>query len=177
MKKIEEDSAATGGALNAVGPQGGIMLQVTNDPNNRELLPWSYQMRAIQAKIIDLQQSLTAGQQRYEYYVRIVDLNTKLLDKVEQSLLKSYTIQELVGFLRQELEQYKDAGVADHLRSCIRKTQNRILINTRAGEKPIIYPVAKGTIHSGIVAFVVALMMTSFIAVALEYQNGRGKPT
>ncbi len=175
MKKIEDDSAAAGGSLNAVGPQSGIVLQVTNDPNNRELLPWSYQMRSIQAKIIDLQQGLAAGQQRYEYYVRIADLNTRLLDKVEQSLLKSYTIQEFVGFLRQELDQYKDGGVTDYLRSCIRKTQNRILINTRAGEKPIIYPVGKGTINSGVVAFIVSLMMTSFVAVALEYQNGRGK--
>jgi hypothetical protein len=177
MKKVEDDATAAGSSLNAVGPQGGIILQVTNDPNNRELLPWSYQVRAVQARIIDLQQSLAAGQQRYDYYLRIMDLNSKLLDKVEQSLLKYYTIREFVGFLQQELDQYKDTGVADYMRSYIRKTQNRILINTRAGEKPIVYPVEKDAVRGGALAFIVLLMATSFIAVALEYQNGRGKQT
>ncbi len=177
MKKVEDGTVGGMNGLNAVGPQGGIILQVANDPNNRELLPWTYQVRAVQAKVIDLQQELRAGQERYDYYLKILDLNNKLLSQVEQSLLKYYTVQEFVAFLQQELSQYKDSGVADYVRSYIRKTQNRILINTRAGEKPTVYPVDRNTVRSGVVALVVLLMLTGFIAVGLEYQNGRGKQT
>ena len=175
MKGLDDGSLAGASSSGSAGSQGGIVLQVTNDPNNRELLPWPYQVRAVQAKIIDLEQGLKVGQERYNYYLKILDLNNRLLSTIEQSLLKYYTVQEFVGFLDEELRQYKDKddAIADYLRSYIRKTQNRTLINTRAGEKPFVYPVGKDAVRNGVLAFIVLLMVTAFVAVALEYQNER----
>jgi hypothetical protein len=173
MKTLDDGAASPA----TMASQGGLVLQVTNDPNNLEILPWSYQVRAVHAKIIDLEQGLKADQEKYDYHLKILDLNGKLLANVEQNLLKYYTVQEFVKSLQEELGQQKDTNVADYLRSYIRKTQNRMAINTRAGEKPIVYPESKGAVRTGALAFIMLLMVTTFIAVALEYQNGRGKPS
>jgi hypothetical protein len=170
MRKVDDGSSSAASSMNAAAP-GGVILQVASDPNNRLLLPWSYQVRAVQAEIIDLQQSLKTGEERHGYYLKILELNGRLLDAVEQDLLKYYTVEEFVTSLEEELGRCKDDAVADCLRSFIRKAQNRILVNTRAGEKPIVYPVDKGAVRSGVLAFIVLLMGTAFVAVGLEYRR------
>ena len=85
--------------------------------------------------------------------------------------MKYCTAQEFVASLEEELGNCKDEAVADYLRSCIRKAQSRILVNTRAGEKPLVYPIGKGTVRISSLTFVVLLMVTAFVAVGLEYRR------
>ncbi len=177
MKKVEEDASAVTSSLSATGPQGGVILQVANDPNNRDLLPWPYQVRSVQAKIIDLEQGLKSDKEKYNYLLKLLALNGRLLKAVEQNLLKYYTAPEFVDYLEEEFRQCKEEPVRDYLQSYIRKTQNRVLINTRAGERPIVYPVSKEALRNGVLAFLVLLMATGFVAVALEHQNGQGRQT
>lgn len=153
--------------------QDRVVLQFTDVNESREFLPLSYQVRAVQAKIIDLQETITGNQRQYDYCIRILEVANKLLEQVERSILTQYTVQQFLAFMGEELDACKDETVADYLRSNIRKAQGRVFINTRAGESPVIYPVPKHVIGRGVLVLVVSALVMAFVAVLLEYQQGR----
>lgn len=166
LKKLDEDSSGT----------EGVILQFTDVQNSQEFLPLSYQVRAVQSKIIDLEETLTSDKERYDYYLHVLDLNNRLLARTEENLLTYYTVQQFLDFLGQELLACKDGAVSDYLKSYIRDTQNLILINTRAGENPVVYPVPKYIVKSGALTWMVCLMVAALAAVLLEYRQERHKP-
>lgn len=151
----------------------GLTLQFTDVEKSRDFLPLSYQIRAVQSRIIDLQETLTNDAEKYKYYLEVLSLNNKLLDKVEQSLLADYTVPQFLGFLGEQLLACQNNAVADYLKSYIRKTENLAQVNTRAGEKPIVSPVAKYVVQNSVLTFVVSLMAMAFVAVLLEYRDAR----
>ena len=155
------------------GAEGNVVLQFTDVREAREFLPLPYQVRAVQSKIIDLEEELSSDQEKYSYYLKILDLNDKLLGMIEDSILTYYTVEQFLEFLGGQLLDCEDEGLADYLKSYIRKTQNLILVNTRAGEKPVVYPVPKRIMGRSALAFVVLLMVTAFVAVVLEYGRER----
>jgi hypothetical protein len=159
----------------ATVPQDGLTLQVNADPNNRDLLPWSYQMRSARAKIIDLEQSLKTNEAKYEYYLKVIELDNQLARIIDEKLPTFYTLQQYIDLLKGRLDQSKDRAVVDCLRSYASRAQNMSLRNARVGEKPVVYAVAGYTTQSVAVAFIVLWMVTSFIAVALESRNGWSK--
>jgi len=57
------------------------------------------------------------------------------------------------------------------LKSYVRKTENLILVNTRAGEKPVVYPVRKGIVKNSGLVFAVSLMMALLVAVLSEHRR------
>ena len=65
------------------------------------------------------------------------------------------------------------AAVADYLKSYVRKTENLAQVNTRAGEKPMVYPVAKYVVQNSVLTLIVSLMVMAFVAVLLEYRGTR----
>jgi hypothetical protein len=132
-------------------------------------LPLSYQIRAVQSKIIDVQETLANDTEKYNFYLQVLDLDNRLLAKIEESLLTYYTAQQYLGFLGEQLRAYKDQSVADHLKSYIRKTENLVQVNTRAGEKPVVFPVPKGVVKNAVLAFLLFLMLAMFAAVLLEH--------
>jgi hypothetical protein len=136
-------------------------------------LPLSYQIRAVQSKIIDVQETLANDTEKYNFYLQVLDLDNRLLAKMEESLLTSYTAQQYLGFLGEQLRASKDQSVADHLKSYIRKTENLVQVNTRAGEKPVVFPVPKGVLKNGVLAFLLFLMIAMFTAVLLEHRRQR----
>jgi len=155
--------------------QDRVVLQFNDIKGSSEFLPLSYQVRAVQAKIIDLQETVNVNKERYSFYIGILQLNDKLLNEVEQNILTHYTVQQFLGFLGQQLLANKEEMLADYLKSYIRKTENLLLAGTRAGENPVIYPVPKYVVRGGILALVLSLMLTTFAAVALESRHeGRG---
>ena len=160
-------------------PEDNLVLQFTDVNETREFLPLPYQKRAVQAKIIDLQETLASDEEMCGYYLKVLDLNARLLSEIEQSLLTDYTIQQFLDSLTAQLATCEETELADYLRSFIHKTQNLTLINTRAGEKPVVYPVSKRLLSRSVLAFLVLLMITAFAAVALEYgheRHGCGRP-
>ncbi len=136
-------------------------------------LPLSYQIRAVESKIIDVQETLTNDTEKYNFYLQVLDLDNRLLAKIEESLLTYYTAQQYLGFLGEQLLACKDQSVADHLKSYIRKTENLVQVNTRAGEKPVVYPVPKGVVKNAALAFALFLMIAMFAAVLLEHWRER----
>ncbi len=155
------------------GSARDVVLQFTDIQSSREFLPLSYQVRAVQSRIIDLQETLTSDAEKYDHYLQVLDLNDKLLDTLDASLLTDYTAGQFLQFLGEQLPACQDKAVSDYLKSYIRKTENLIQVNTRAGEKPVVYPVARHIARNGVLTLVLFLMVAAFSAVLLEYRQGR----
>lgn len=166
LEKLKGIEAATPEAA-----QGSLVLQFNDVPNSREFLPLSYQIRAIQSRIISLQETLSGDAEKYRVHLLILDLSDRLLRKIEESLMTDFTVQQFVAFLGEQLPDCKDQALSDYLKSYIRKTENLILVNTRAGERPVVYPVPRNIAANSVLAFVGFLMAALFTAVVFEYRR------
>ena len=141
--------------------------------NFYEFLPLSYQVRAAESKIVDLQETLSSSAQKHDFDLQAIDLDSRLLAKIEESLLTYYTAQQYLGFLSEQLRACQDPLLGDHLRSYIRKTENLVLVSTRAGEKAVVHPVSKDILTNSILAFFLFLMVAGFVAVLLEHRQAQ----
>jgi hypothetical protein len=80
--------------VRAAMPKTGDLQELLG--NNAEkysfygFLPLSYQIRAVQSKIIDVQETLANDTEKYNFYLQVLDLDNRLLAKIEESLL-TYT--------------------------------------------------------------------------------------
>jgi hypothetical protein len=155
------------------GVEGGVVLQFTDVEESQEFLPLSYQMHAVQSKIIDLQETLRSDAEKYNYYLQVLDLNNQLLAKVESSLLMDFTVPQFLAFVTEQLPACKNEAVADYLKSYLRKTENLVLVHTRAGERPVVYPAATHLVRSSVLTFVLGLMVAAFVAVLRECRSER----
>jgi hypothetical protein len=165
LKGVEEGAAQRG--------QDNIVLQFNDMKSSSEFLPLSYQILAVQSRIIDLQESVAGNVEKYAYYLKVLDVNGRLLNQIEGNLLAYYTVGQFLESLREQLKTSQDAAVTDHLQSYIRKTENLVQMSTRAGEKPAVYLVSKKIARNSILTFVVSLMIALFTAVLLEYRRLR----
>jgi hypothetical protein len=146
-----------------------LVLQFTEITESREFLPLPYQKRAVQSKIVDMEETLRSNEDMYGYYLELLELNSHLLNEIEKNLLTYYTVPQYLDFLQTQLAGCTQTELADHLRSLIHKTQNLTLVHTRAGEKPVVYPVAKRVVRRSALVLIVLLMVTAFVSTALEY--------
>jgi hypothetical protein len=177
LKALEGRSDEPNGPGPAETSQDKLTLQLSDVDRSREFLPMPYQIRAVQSKIIDLQETINSNESRYAYCIGVLGITRRLLDQVEQSILKQSTAQQFLAFVAEQLQACKDTAQADYLKAYIRKTENLILASTRAGESPAIYPVPKHLVARSALAFVAFLMVMVFAAVVAEAQhsqNGRG---
>jgi len=164
-----EKLAAVGAAEEA--SQSGIVLQFNDIEKSREFLPLSYQVRAVQSGIFGMQETLAADAKKYEFYLQALDLNGRLLSRIEESILTDYTAGQFICSLHEQLQSCEEGALSDYLKSYIRKTENLVLVNTRAGEKPVVYPMRKGVVKNTGLAFVVSLMAAVFGAFLSEYRR------
>lgn len=172
--KLEKLNTVDGAVPEAT--QSGIVLQFDDVQKSREFLPLSYQVRAVQSTIIDMQETLAANAKKYEFYLQVLDLNGRLLSRIEESILTDYTAEQFIGSLHERLQPCEEGALADYLKSYIRKTENLILVNTRAGEKPVVYPVRKGIVKNSGLVFAVSLMMAVLVAVLSEHRRRLSVP-
>ena len=146
-------------------------LSDTEKYNPYDFLPLSYQVRAAQSKIVDLQETLSSNKEKHDFYLQALDLDNRLLLKIEESLLTYYTAQQYLQYLGEQLSACQAPSLCDHLRSCIRNAEDLALLNTRAGEKPIVYPVSRGAVTYGALTFLLGLMLMAFVAVVREHRQ------
>ncbi|MGE5295912.1 MAG: hypothetical protein ACM3VT_13890 [Solirubrobacterales bacterium] len=157
--------------------QDSIVLQFNDVKNSSEFLPLSSQVLAVQSRIIDLQESMARDTEKYGFYLKVLELNDRLLGQIEKNLLTDYTVRQFLESLGEQLQaNQSETAVADYLKSYIRKTENLIQANTRAGEKPVVYPMPKGIVRNSALAFVMFLMIALFTAVLSEYRRQRRDP-
>jgi hypothetical protein len=100
-----------------------------------------------------------------------------VLAKIEKSLLTYYTAQQYLGFVGEQLLACKDPALGDHLRSYIRKAENLVLVNTRAGKRPVVYALSKNVLGNRVLTFLLFLMITMFAAVLREHRHERRRAT
>ena len=131
--------------------------------------------RSVQSKIIDVQETLNSDKEKYSYYLGVLELNDTIFEEIEGSLLAYYTVEQFFAFLGGKLLECEEDSVADYMKSYIRKTQNLVRVNTRAGERSVVYPLPKRMGSRTVLTLVVFIMITAFVAVVLEYRSERGR--
>ena len=156
---------------------GGIILQIDNISQNSEYLPLAYQIQAIDANIITIEENINANQKKYNYYKNLISLNDKLFEEIKTKTSSYYTIQEFHSFLTNMMGDYTEKELADYLNAYTKRIENMISINTPVIEKPSVYPVAKSAVKKSAVSFAALLMIASFIAFLLEAVQQRQAPT
>lgn len=170
-------------------PPSNIVLQFNMEPSkvkgpnelqnsqnvgdNSAYLPLPYQVQAEETQIINLEEQIRANKEMYGYYADLLNLNEKLFDYVKKAIPSYYTLEQFRLFLSNTLEEYKDhQEISDYLKAYIKKIENKIAGATPLVEKPRVYLVARGTVRKTAIVFMIALMISIFVAFLRE---GRGR--
>jgi hypothetical protein len=147
---------------------GGIILQIDNISQNSDYLPLAYQIQAIDANIITIEETINANQKKYNYYNNLLSLNEKLFDEVKNKTSSYYTIQEFHTFLANMMDDYAEKELTEYSNAYTKRIENMISINTPVTDKSSVYPIQKDTVKKSMVSFAVLLIITSFMAFLLE---------
>jgi len=145
-----------------------IVLQFNNVGANSAYLPLPYQIQAIESQIINLEESIRANQEKYDYYKSLLSLNQSLFDEVRNKTSSYYTIQQFRLFLLGSVKEVEKEELKDYLSSYTKRIENRIATSTPVIENPSIYAVSKGTINKTVKVFGVLLMITMLVSFLLE---------
>lgn len=146
----------------------GIILQIDEIKQNSEYLPLAYQIQATDVNIINIEETIKANQEKYNYYNNLISLNEKLFNEVKNKISSYYTIQEFHSFLANMIGDYTEKELADYLNAYTKRIENTISINIPVIEKPSVYLIPKGAVKKSAVLFVALLIITSFVVLLLE---------
>ena len=155
---------------------GGIILQIDEMNKNIEYLPLAYQIQAADANIINIEETIKANQEKYNYYENLISLNEKLLDEVKNRISSYYTIQEFHSFLVNMMGDYTANELADYLNAYSKRIENIVSLNTPVIEKPSVYTVHKNAVKKSAVSFAALLIIASFIAFLSEAVRQKQAP-
>jgi len=133
-----------------------------------EYLPIEYQIQAAESRIIQLEETIKENEEKYKYYKNLLDLNEQLFAEVKNKALSDYTIQQFRLFLLESVKEVEKEELKDYLSSYTKRIENRIAASVPVTENPGTYAVSKGTAKKSAIVFVVALMMSVFVAFLLE---------
>jgi len=140
-----------------------------NIGDNSAYLPLSYQVQAEETRIINLEEQIKANKKMYSYYVDLLSLNEKLLGYVKKAMPSYCTLEQFHLFLSNTLEEYKNQQeISDYLKAYIKRTENKIATAIPLVEGPRVYPVAKGTVRKTATVFMIALIISIFVAFLQE---------
>ena len=147
-----------------------IILQFNNVGGNSAFLPLAYQVQAAETLIINLEEQTVANKENYAYSAGLLQLNENLFSHVEKLMPSYYTLEQFHVFLTDTLAEQKEdeQQLQDYLKAYIKRIENKIANVIPLVEKPKVYPVAKGTVKKSAIVFVVALMLSVFVAFLLE---------
>jgi hypothetical protein len=148
--------------------QSNIVLQFNNVDASSSYLPLAHQIQAVDSQIINLEGSIRASEENYNYYKSLLTVNERLFDEVKSKMPLYYTIQEFHSFLANMVNDYKDKELIDYLSAYIKSIENKMANTAPLIEKPKIYPIAKGTAKESGIVFVVSLMIAVFAAFLSE---------
>lgn len=146
----------------------GLVLHFENVRENSEYLPLSYQVQATDVNIVNIEQTIRANQEQYDYYGAMLSLNESFLEEIRSKMSSYYTIGEFRSFLTQLMGSYEGHDLKSYLSAYIKKIENAISVNKPVVETPRICPVPKGGLRKAGIVFVALLMMTTFAAFSLD---------
>ncbi len=174
-KTISAKLKALASAETGMAPTG-LVVHFESVRENSEYLPLPYQVQATDANIINIEQTVRADQEKYNYYGGLLSLNERLLEEVSNKMSSYYTIEEFHSFLTQTMGDYESSELRDYLSAYVKRIENIMSAGTPIVEKPGISPVPKGSLKKTGIAFVALLMMTTFGAFLLEAAPKSRKP-
>jgi len=147
-----------------------IVLQFDNVGDNSAYLPLPYQIQAAETQIINLEEKIRANSENYDYYSQLLKLNEKLFSYVKKVMPSYSTFEQFHSFLTNTLAEYNENNqlLLDYLKAYIKRTENKIANVIPLVERPKVYPLAKGTVKKSAIVFVIALMLSMFVAFLLE---------
>jgi hypothetical protein len=154
----------------------GLVLHFENVRQNSEYLPLSYQVQATDVNIVNIEQTIRANQEKYNYYGALLSLNERLLEEVRNKMSSYYTIEEFHSFLAQIMGDYESSELRDYLSAYTKRIENAISARAPIVEKPGISSVSKGSLRKTGIVFVGLLMMTTFGVFLLEAVQKSRKP-
>lgn len=149
--------------------RGEVVLQF--DIGGRsEYLPLSYQIQALESKIVNLQGKLNSEDANYKYYVDLSGLSARMVAELNDKLSSSqiYTIKLFKSFLANLIKETEKQELKDHLASYIKKLENRISASAPVSKTPKTVSIPKGTIKKSAIVFVIAFMMSIFASFLSE---------
>lgn len=163
-------------SANSYKTTDGLILHFDNVSNNREYLPITYQIQAIDVNIINIEETVKVNQRKYNYYQDLLSLNEKLFNKAKSETSSFYDIWDFHSFLISMVSDCTDEELIYYLNAYIKKIENAICVNTPIVEKPTISSVPKGNLRKISIVFVALLMITTFGAFLSEaVQKNRGR--
>ena len=136
--------------------------------SNSEFLPWEYQIQAIDANIIYIEENLLSNQKKYDYYNTLMSLSENLLEKIRNSSSSLNTTQEFSVFVASTIDDYTKIELGDYVTAYIQKIENIVFNNTPLVEEPAISLIPRGIVRKSIVICAVLLMVTTLIAFLKE---------
>jgi hypothetical protein len=142
---------------------GDVVLQF--DIGGRsQYLPLSYQIQAVESKIVELQGKINGDAAIHKYYKDLLGLSARMIAELNDKLSseQSYSIELFKSFLADLIGETEKQELKDYLASYIRKIENRISVSAPVSENPKICSIAKGTIKKSVIIFVIALMLSLF---------------
>ena len=155
--------------------QSNIVLQFNVDSKSSLYLPLAYQIQAVDSQIINLEESIKANEENYNYYKSLLMVNERLFGEVKNKTSLYYTIQEFHSFLAGMVKDYKDKELIDYLNAYIKSIENKMANTVPLIDKPKVSPIAKGTAKKSGIVFLVAFMISVFAAFLPFLREGLGK--
>ena len=156
---------------------GGLILYFENNVReNSEYLPLSYQVQAVDANIIYIEEAINADQEKCSYYGKLLSLDEMLLEEIRNKTSSYYTIEEFHSFLTRIAGDYEGGDLRHYLSAYVKRIENVISASAPIFESPGVYPVPKGSLKKTGIVFVALLMLTTFGAFLLEAAQKSRKP-
>jgi len=163
LKKIKPASPDNAGGNTVL--QFNVGIQV-------EYLPVSYQIQAVESRIVELEKQIGTNEQNYNYYGNLLDLKEKMLAVLKDKTSSCRTLKQFRSIVVDMARKCDKQELKDYLNFYIKTIENRISDTVPTTETPQICPIAKGTVRKSGVVFAIAFMVSVFAAIL---QEGLGK--
>ena len=156
--------------ITALDEKGGDVVLQFDVGGRSQYLPLSYQIQAVESKIVELQGKISGDAVMYKYSKDLLGLSARMIAELNDKLSseQSYSIELFNSFLADLTGDTEKQELKDFLASYIRKIENRISAGVPVSENPKICSIAKGTTKKIAIVFAIALMLSVFVAFLLE---------
>ncbi|MCK5644640.1 MAG: hypothetical protein KAJ19_27830, partial [Gammaproteobacteria bacterium] len=149
--------------------ESNILLQF-DVSGQSQYLPLSYQVQAVESKIVEVQGQINANKANYKYYEDLLSLSaridTELNDKLSSH--QNYTVEQFKSFLTDLVVKIEKQELKDYLASYIKKIENSISASIPVSKTPKTVSILKGTVKKSCIVFAIALVMSVFASFLRE---------
>jgi hypothetical protein len=158
------------------GPSGSVILHFDAVHQNIEYLPPFWQMQAVDANIIYIEEAINADQEKFNYYGKLQSLDEMLLAEVRNKMSSYYTVEDFLSFLTRMAADWQDSELGHYLSAYAKRIENVVSAVAPIVERPRISAVPKGGLKKASLVFVALLMVTTFGAFLLDVTRKSRKP-